>query len=78
MERTASSLGLSDRESQIVAGLFAGLNEAEISRQLAISSHTVHSHIKRLYRKLGVTDRQTLLIRIFQSYLEVHDQHRRS
>ncbi len=61
----ARSLRLSDRESQIAQYLIVDATEAMIARQLGISCHTVHTYLVRLYRKLGVTSRCELLVRIF-------------
>jgi hypothetical protein len=33
------------------------LSEAEIGQELFISYHTVHSHVRTIYRKLGTTSR---------------------
>src|SRR5262245_41916499 len=63
------SLGLSQRQSQIVQALFDDEKEAAIAEHLGISPHTVHSHLERLYRKVGVTSRAALVRRIFAEYL---------
>jgi DNA-binding CsgD family transcriptional regulator len=64
------SLGLSEREAQ-VAGLILGDGSCEsaMAASLSISPHTVHSHLERLYRKLGVTSRCQVVSRIFQLYV---------
>lgn len=67
----AASLRLSPRELQIVQCIFDGANEATVARALGISSHTVHTHIRRLYRKLGVRDRCELLIQVFATYMSL-------
>ena len=66
------SLGLSDREAQ-VASLILGDDSREnaIAASLAISPHTVHTHLERLYRKLGVTSRCQVVNRIFQRYVSL-------
>lgn len=61
----AASLSLSDREFQIVLAIFDGDKETMIAESLKLSSHTVHTYIERLYRKLGVGCRCELLIHIF-------------
>jgi LuxR family maltose regulon positive regulatory protein len=33
------------------------LSEAEIAQELYISYHTVHSHVRAIYRKLGTSSR---------------------
>ncbi|MBK8630557.1 MAG: response regulator transcription factor [Sphingomonadales bacterium] len=51
------SSGLSAREVDLLNLLAKGLSYAEASRTLGISSHTVHDHVKSIYRKLGVNSR---------------------
>jgi len=65
----AQSLELSKRESQIVQAVFDDNKESAIAVGLGISSHTVHTHIERLYRKLGITSRVALVSRVFTQYL---------
>jgi DNA-binding CsgD family transcriptional regulator len=67
--RLAISLNLSRRESEIVQAVFEDHNESRIARNLGISTHTVHSHIERVYRKLGVSSRVMLVVRIFVEHL---------
>ncbi|MCG8405712.1 MAG: helix-turn-helix transcriptional regulator [Phycisphaerales bacterium] len=62
-------LGLSTREFQIVQCIFDDMKEAAIAHELSISAHTVHTHIERLYRKTGVSNRCSLLIRIFAEFI---------
>ena len=45
---------LSPREQEILACLFRNLLDKEIGEELHISTGTVHSHLVRLFRKLGV------------------------
>jgi ATP/maltotriose-dependent transcriptional regulator MalT len=45
---------LSDRERDVLRLLAEGASYAEVARRLGISMHTVTSHIKNCYRKLGV------------------------
>jgi DNA-binding CsgD family transcriptional regulator len=68
----AESLELSDRELQIAKGVVADLKEATIASRLGISRHTVHTHLERLYRKLGVSSRNALLVRLFSTYIEAN------
>ena len=63
------ALGFSNRELQIVRCLFDGKKEPVIGPELGISPHTVHTHLVRMYRKLGVSDRCQLLLRVFGTYL---------
>ncbi len=48
---------LSLREKEIVKCIEEGLTYKEISHTLGISSHTVHTHIKRIYEKLHAKNR---------------------
>jgi DNA-binding NarL/FixJ family response regulator len=51
------SFGLSERESECLVLLAAGLRNAEIGKSLYVSEDTVKTHLKRAYRKLGVSNR---------------------
>ncbi len=61
----ADSLGLTPRESEVVQAALDDMSESEIAGKLEISRHTVHAHIERVYRKLGVSSRVQLVVRIF-------------
>lgn len=63
------ALGLSPRESDIVLRALAGEKESVIAIRLGISSHTVHSHVTRIYRKLSVSSRAELFVRLFAVHL---------
>jgi DNA-binding CsgD family transcriptional regulator len=65
----AKELRLSGRESEILLGIFDDQKESSIAATLGISTHTVHSHLERLYRKLRVSSRVTLVVRVFVAYL---------
>ena len=41
----------------MLALLSRGLSEREIGQELFLSFNTVHTHVKSLYRKLGVSSR---------------------
>ena len=65
----ARSLGLSGRELQIVRGAFDDKTEVEIAADLHISPSTIHTHVERLHRKLTITDRTQLLLRVMQEFI---------
>ena len=67
----ARSLRLSPRELQILRGIFEDHTEFAIAVDLGISPHTVHTHIDRLHRKLGVVDRVTLILRVVDEFLSL-------
>ena len=50
-------LGLSQRESEVLGFLVAGLSNRAIATKLVIGEETVKSHTRSIYRKLGVGDR---------------------
>lgn len=52
---------LSHRETDIVKSIEEGLSYKEIADRLSISPHTVHSHIRNIYEKLGAKDRHAAL-----------------
>jgi DNA-binding CsgD family transcriptional regulator len=70
-ELVSTSLALSKRESEISRLLLDDASESAIAATLSISSKTVHAHIERLYRKLGVHSRHQLVTRLFKAYLSV-------
>lgn len=49
--------GLSDREWQVLDLLATGATTEEVAEQLVLSRETVRTHVKRVYRKLGVGSR---------------------
>ena len=65
----ARSLKLSGRELQIVRAVFDDHTEFTIATNLKISPHTIHTHCERLYRKLRVSDRVKLVLRIMGEFI---------
>jgi DNA-binding NarL/FixJ family response regulator len=66
-----ASLGLSRREVDIVVTLLNGAaNARAIGQQLGISPRTVQTHVSRLHKKLQVTNRTQLLVRLFARYID--------
>ena len=45
---------LSKREREVLGLLAEGASYAQVAQRLGISAHTVTSHVKNIYRKLGV------------------------
>ena len=52
-----SSWGLSARESEVLALVASGLSNRAIAEALFVSENTVRTHLKAVFRKLGVTSR---------------------
>ncbi|MDM4720738.1 helix-turn-helix transcriptional regulator [Micromonospora sp. WMMA1363] len=51
------TVGLTERELQVLLGMAEGKSNAEIGRELFVSEDTVKTHARRLFRKLGARDR---------------------
>jgi len=51
----------SRREEQILACLFEGMQDKEIASALGIGTATVHTHMHRLFEKLGVHSRREII-----------------
>jgi DNA-binding NarL/FixJ family response regulator len=49
--------GLTQRESEILSCMVNGLSNRGIATKLVIGEETVKSHLRSIYRKLGVSDR---------------------
>ena len=61
---SGASSALSQREKQIVSALAAGKDPKTIAQTLDISVHTVRSHLKTIYRKVGVRTQLELVTRV--------------
>jgi DNA-binding NarL/FixJ family response regulator len=49
--------GLTEREAEILRLISQGLNNSEIAARLFVTTHTVKSHINRIFAKTGSRDR---------------------
>lgn len=70
--RIGRILGLSPRQVEIVRGIMAEQEVREIAASLGVTPHTIHTHIERLYRKLGVHSRAGLVVKVFVAHLTRH------
>ena len=52
-----AALGLSQRESEVLEQLVRGKSNKNIAEDLMLGDETIKTHVRSLYRKLGVTDR---------------------
>lgn len=57
-------MDLSPRQLEIIRCLVDGLDEAAAAERLGISPHTVHTHMNRLYQKVGVKSRCELVVKV--------------
>lgn len=48
---------LTARELEVLKLVAQGLSDAEVSERLVVSRRTVHSHLRSIYRKLGINSR---------------------
>jgi DNA-binding NarL/FixJ family response regulator len=67
--RLRDSLRLSDRELQIVQGIFEDEKQESIAFNLGISPHSVNTYIQRIYSKLNIGSRPQLILRVMSEYL---------
>jgi DNA-binding NarL/FixJ family response regulator len=51
------SLGLTNREQQLVLLIGRGLTNKEIAAKLQLAEQTVRNHVHRMLRKVGANDR---------------------
>ena len=64
------TLDLSAREREILAGLSRGSTNHEIAERLAISLYTVKNHVKRIFKKIGVSNRTQAAARFNQALMQ--------
>jgi DNA-binding NarL/FixJ family response regulator len=65
--RAAASLrSLSARETQVLHSLAQGLSNKEIAAALGLSVGTVKTHLRHIFRKLGVSDRTSAAVAVLR------------
>jgi DNA-binding CsgD family transcriptional regulator len=73
---TLASLRISPREAQIIESILAFTDdEASIAVRLRMSRYTVRTHLARLYRKVGVTNRCELMVKLLLAYMATRRTH---
>ncbi|MEI8372588.1 MAG: LuxR C-terminal-related transcriptional regulator [Planctomycetota bacterium] len=65
----AARIELTRRELDIVRLVFEDLGGRAIARELEVTVNTIHTQLKRLYLKLGVTSRVGLVLQIVREHL---------
>jgi DNA-binding CsgD family transcriptional regulator len=60
----AADEALSRREREVAMLLFRGMTPSAIARELSISRPTVYRHLANIHRKLAVSNRQELMLRL--------------
>ena len=61
--RVQQTLGISDRELEVLALLAAGRSNKEIAKRLELSPNTVKTHVAKLYEKLEARRRTEAVLR---------------
>lgn len=54
---------LTPREKEVLEGMAKGITENRLSEDLSLSPHTIHSHIKHIYKKLRVCSRAEAVLK---------------
>lgn len=63
-ESNPAVVALTPAQQRVFNLLVEGMIEKQIARELDISPHTVHNHIRAIYRAFGVHTRAELLVRV--------------
>lgn len=58
--------GLTAAQEQIIAHILKGRSETDIAERLGKSPHTIHTHLKSIYRRFNVHSRAELIVRLVQ------------
>lgn len=62
-DKARESLGISEREFEVLELLAAGRSNKEIANQLNVSPNTIKTHVAKLYGKLEVSRRTEAILR---------------
>jgi DNA-binding CsgD family transcriptional regulator len=77
LESTGTTPGiesLTDAQRRVVEFLLQGLSEKQVAQQLNLSRHTVHNHVRAVYRILDVHTRSELMARLLPEHNGRHGQ----
>ena len=55
---------LTPRETDVAAAIARGMSDAEVAASLGMAYSTLRTHLKRIYRKLGVHNRTAMIARL--------------
>jgi DNA-binding CsgD family transcriptional regulator len=73
--RLRDRLGLTQRQSQVIAALASGATEKEAAEKLGLGAPTLHTHIRRVYDRLDLRSRAELLALLARHGFETGDSH---
>ncbi|QDV71880.1 helix-turn-helix domain-containing protein [Botrimarina mediterranea] len=60
-------LDLAPQQSRIVELILRGKPDKEIALELGLSVPTIRTYLRRAYRRLGASDKLTLVLRVFET-----------
>ena len=69
IEGISLHFALTSRQSEVLAHLLSGMSEKEISGRMRLSQHTIHQHIKVIYKVTMVRSRSELMARFVHEEL---------
>jgi DNA-binding NarL/FixJ family response regulator len=69
--RVVGTLGLSPQQARLVELLLCGLRDKDIAARMGVGVPTIRTYFERIFRRVGVTDRVQLIIRVFQVAMAV-------
>ena len=72
-KKIVRKLSLSPREAEIAALVLQGLKDEAIAMKLVIRKPTVRTHLRKMFRSLGVDSRLGLAVRIFVTSRDIVD-----
>ena len=61
--REKAHASLTQREIEVLIDIAKGFPEIKIASQLSLSPHTIHSHVKNIYRKLNVKSKTEAILK---------------
>ena len=67
ISRQGKISGVTDREKEIIECIRQGLSNRETARRLALSEHTVRTHLRAIFRKCNITSRSKLMTLVTRS-----------
>jgi DNA-binding NarL/FixJ family response regulator len=66
LDNALSVLGLSQRETEVLACLIQGQDNNAIAQRLAINTGTVRKHLENIFRKLDVSSRTEAIAKVLE------------
>ena len=60
VDRVAAACGLGEREKEVLTLLLEGCSASEVASAMVVANGTAKSHIRHVYKKLGVHSRDEL------------------